>query len=172
MHHECLLVGKSHQPHSTGLRLLVWGVQPNWPSHNLYWWVRGMKILLRFLRVVILIHWTGWKGLISKNLGHGPKVWVGHVQIISLTWSQVLHNHTVKCNLRCSACCHCFRFLSLCEKLLRCSDVLHIALLVCVLLFLYFFYFFISSADLFRQVVWLQEFSPCGSAVRILPFSQ
>lgn len=174
MHQECLLAG----PHPANLTVKGSGCSSkeyNWTdSDSLYWWVKRDKDISEiFESDPNSLDWRERLLLISKNLGHAPKARMGDLQIINLTWSQVLHNHMIKCNLRCSACCHHFRFLSLCQKLLRCPDVLHTGLFVCVLLFLYFFYyFFISSADLFSQVFWLQEFSPAGSAARILPFSQ
>lgn len=97
--------------------------------------------------------------LISENLGHAPKAWVGDMQILSLTWTQVLHNHTIKCNLRCPACCHSFRFLSPCQKLLRCSDVLHTGLFVVCGCFC----FIISFISSFPQQISSGKLSGCRS---------
>lgn len=72
-----------------------------------------------------------------ESLDHAPKAWVGDVQIISLTWSQFLHNHMIKHKLRQhSACCHLFRVS---VKNYSGVQMLHTCLFVCVCAFISLF---------------------------------
>lgn len=141
MHQECLLAG----PHPANLTVKGSGCSSkayNWTDPDTVCpdGLGGDKDISEiFESDPNSLDWRERLLLISRNLGHAPKARVGDLQIISLTWIQVLQNHMIKCNLRCSACCHHFRFLSLCQKLLRCSDVSHTRLSLCVS-----FYFFIS----------------------------
>lgn len=160
MPHKCLLVGPhpenltSHPAQGSG----CWSKEYNQPDPaTIFTDGTGDKDISEIFESCDpnLLGWMERLLLISKKLGHVPKVWVGDMLIMNLTWSQVLHNHMVKHNVRCSACCHHFRFLSFIYLLLRCCNVLHTDLIVCLC-----FYFFYS---LFPQQTSSGKLSGCRS---------